>query len=85
VTLHHSGGETVTDYTLKELEQAYPDRFLRVHRHTLASTAFIQSLVRTGTGQHQLFLRGMEQPLQVSRRHAPGVRRWLDEHQPGSL
>lgn len=85
VTLHHAGGETVTDYTLKELEQAYPDRFLRVHRHTLANTAFIHSLVRTGNGQHQLHLREVEQPLQVSRRHASAVRRWLEEHQPGSL
>lgn len=85
VTLHHSGGETVTDYTLKELEQAYPERFLRIHRHTLTNTSFIHSLVRSRNGQHQLYLRDVEQPLPVSRRHAASVRRWLEEHHPGSL
>lgn len=82
VTLHHTGGETVCDYTLKELEQAYPDHLLRIHRHTLVSVAFIQGLRRSNDGQNQLALRGHPTVLQVSRRHATNVRQWLREHLP---
>ncbi|MBN7768561.1 LytTR family DNA-binding domain-containing protein [Marinobacter daepoensis] len=82
VTLHHTGGETVCDYTLKELEQAYPDHLLRIHRHTLVGVGFIQGLRRSTDGQNQLALRGRSDVLQVSRRHATSVRQWLREHQP---
>ncbi|PVY76925.1 LytTR family two component transcriptional regulator [Tamilnaduibacter salinus] len=78
VTLHHDQGETVTDFTLKELEQAYPDHFLRIHRHTLAGTRHIQGLTRSGNGQALLKLRPIETPLQVSRRHQPHVREWIE-------
>lgn len=82
VTLHHSRGETVCDYTLKELEQAYPDDLLRIHRHTLVGVRFIQALRRNTDGQNILFLNDSDAPLVVSRRHASHVRQWLQEHQP---
>ena len=82
VTLHHSHGETVCDYTLKELEQAYPDHLLRIHRHTLVGVRFIQGLRRSSDGQNQLALKGNATLLPVSRRHASTVRQWLHEHQP---
>ena len=82
VTLHHSRGETVCDYTLKELEQAYPDDLLRIHRHTLVGVRFIQALRRNTDGQNILILNDSDAPLAVSRRHASHVRQWLQEHQP---
>lgn len=82
VTLHHSRGETVCDYTLKELEQAYPDYLLRIHRHTLVGVRFIQALHRTADGQNSLVLQDSGSPLPVSRRHASHVRQWLQEYQP---
>lgn len=82
VTLHHSHGETVCDYTLKELEQAYPEHLLRIHRHTLVGVRFIQGLRRTPDGQSQIALKDAETRLAVSRRHAAQVRQWLQEHQP---
>ncbi|WP_323750352.1 LytTR family DNA-binding domain-containing protein [Marinobacter sp.] len=84
VTLHHSRGETVCDYTLKELEHAYPDQLLRIHRHTLVGARFIQALRRTPDGQNELELRGVANRLAVSRRHASFVRQWLQEHQPSA-
>lgn len=78
VTLHHDQGETVTDFTLKELEQAYPEHFLRIHRHTLAGTRHIQGLTRSGTGQALLRVRAVDAPLQVSRRHQAQVREWIE-------
>src|SRR5690554_2277429 len=50
VTIHHSRGETVSDYTLKELESAYPSQLLRIHRNTLVGVRFIQALRRTPDG-----------------------------------
>lgn len=82
VTLHHSRGETVCDYTLKELEQSYPEQLLRIHRHTLVGTRYVQALRRTDDGQNELELRGLSNRLAVSRRHASSVRQWLQEHQP---
>ncbi|NWO04994.1 MAG: response regulator transcription factor [Alteromonadaceae bacterium] len=78
VTLVHRHGETLCDYSLKELEQAYPARFLRIHRHTLAATAFIQALNRTPDGHHRLALKETNTRLPVSRRHVSQVRQWLE-------
>ncbi len=83
VTLHHAGGETVCDFTLKELEGSYPHHLLRIHRHTLVGVRFIQALRRTPDGQSVVALRDGQGELPVSRRHASGVRQWLQEHQPG--
>jgi len=82
VTLHHSHCETVCDYTLKELEQAYPQHLLRIHRHTLVGVRFIQGLRRTPDGQSQIALKQSDARLTVSRRHAAQVRQWLQDHQP---
>ncbi|HLV78481.1 MAG TPA: LytTR family DNA-binding domain-containing protein [Marinobacter sp.] len=82
VTLHHTGGQTLCDYTLKELEQTYPRHLLRIHRNTLAGVRYIQGLRRSDDGQHQLALKNSDVLLTVSRRHASHVRQWLQEHQP---
>ncbi len=83
VTLHHAAGETVCDFTLKELEGSYPHHLLRIHRHTLVGVRFIQALRRTRDGQSVVSLRDGQGELPVSRRHASSVRQWLQEHQPG--
>lgn len=83
VTLHHTHGETVCDFTLKELESTYPRHLLRIHRHTLVGVRFIQALKRTPDGQNLVTLRDGRGDLPVSRRHASSVRQWLQEHQPG--
>lgn len=74
VTIHHARGETVTDYTLKELEQSYPDTLLRIHRHTLVGRRYIDAMTRSGEGQYQIRLKDSDAHLQVSRRHASSVR-----------
>ncbi|WP_166269630.1 LytR/AlgR family response regulator transcription factor [Marinobacter caseinilyticus] len=83
VTLHHAGGETVTDFTLKELESRYAQDLLRIHRHTLVGARFIQSLVRSSEGHYHIVLKNVARQLAVSRRHSAAVRQWLNEHQPG--
>ncbi len=83
VTLHHAGGETVTDYTLKELENAYPRHFLRTHRQSLVGTRYIRGLIRQRDGQHAVELTGDLGQLPVSRRHTAQVRQWLEEQAAG--
>lgn len=82
VTLHHTRGETLCVYTLKELEQAYPQQLLRIHRNTLVGVRFIRGLQRSSDGHHSLALKGLSAELPVSRRHTGHVRQWLQEHQP---
>src|SRR5690554_2214301 len=83
VTIHHTRGETVSDYTLKELENSYPNQLLRIHRNTLVGVQYIQALRRTPDGHNLLLLRDDLGELQVSRRHTSNVRQWLQRQQPG--
>ncbi|MEE3170868.1 MAG: LytTR family DNA-binding domain-containing protein [Pseudomonadota bacterium] len=83
VTIHHTRGDTVCDYTLKELENSYPEFLLRTHRHTLVGVRFIEGLRRTPDGHNLIQLKDNRGELPVSRRHASSVRQWLQEHQPG--
>ena len=81
VTLIHSQGETLCDYSLKELETAHPDRLMRIHRNTLVNTAYVSALLKPGNSGHKARLSDPRQTLlDVSRRHAPTVRNWLEDH-----
>ena len=80
VTLVHAEGETLCDYSLRELEKLYPQRLLRVHRNTVINTDYLVGLVRAGN-RHQVRLSdGRDTHLNVSRRHAAAVREWLAHH-----
>jgi two-component system response regulator AlgR len=78
VTVHHSGGETIIDNTLKELEAEYAPRFLRVHRNTLVNTDYIQAIVRTPFANHAIKLKNLNIEVSISRRHVTAVRNWLE-------
>lgn len=81
VTLIHSQGETLCDYSLKELETAHPDRLMRIHRNTLVNTNYVSALLKPGNSGHKVRLSDPRQTLlDVSRRHATAVRSWLEEH-----
>lgn len=83
VTIHHTRGETVSDYTLKELENSHPQALLRIHRHTLVGVGFVRALIRDASGHSFVELRDGRGQLPVSRRHTSAVKQWLQEHQPG--
>lgn len=81
VTLMHRQGESVCDYSLRDLETAYPERFLRIHRNTLVNTDYLVALVRSGNGRHKARLSDPNDThLPVSRRHVATVREWLDRN-----
>ena len=60
--------------TLKDLEEEFPDRFLRVHRNALVSVAHISRLQRDESGSWLVELEGVEYRPAVSRRHLSAVK-----------
>ena len=76
VSMHHADGETLIDDSLKQLEEEFPQRFMRIHRSYLVASDRVQRLENTDDGVI-LWLRGSDHPLPVSRRHAPGVKKHL--------
>lgn len=77
VTVCHTGGELLIDEALKDLEQEFAGRFLRVHRNALVALAFVESFDKLDEGHFSVRLRGRTQPVEVSRRLAPEVRERL--------
>jgi two-component system response regulator AlgR len=77
VEVWHPGGVALTEESLRAIEERLPDIFLRVHRNALVAPGKVRELHRGLAGQMTLKLEGSDQPIQVSRRHAPAVRRLL--------
>jgi two-component system response regulator AlgR len=77
VTVRHGDGEVITDETLRELEDEFRGRFLRVHRSALVAKEHIEGLVKDDNGQMCIRLRAINDLIEVSRRHLPAVRRIL--------
>ena len=77
VTVRHGAGEVIIDETLRELEDEFKGRFLRVHRGALVAKEHIEGLVKDDNGQMCIRLRAINDLIEVSRRHLPAVRRIL--------
>ena len=75
VTVRHSEGEIIIDETLKELEEEFGGRFLRVHRNALVAARYITGLNRQPDGHYQIVLRDIEEAVDISRRHVAEVRK----------
>lgn len=79
VTAYHGEGEALLDETLKELEDEFDGRFVRIHRNALVSIPHIDGLERNTDGQYYVRLEGLDIRPQVSRRHVSPLRRLLDQ------
>ncbi|MGY0218439.1 LytR/AlgR family response regulator transcription factor [Endozoicomonadaceae bacterium StTr2] len=79
VTVHHLHGEVLIDETLKELENEFGQRFVRIHRNALVARDAIEGLCRCDQGQYTVKLKDVETPLGVSRRHVAGMRKLMSE------
>lgn len=77
VVAHHARGELVLDDTLKDLEQEFAQRFVRVHRNALVAVEAVEGLESRPNGSGLLHLRTGGDPLEVSRRHLGEVKRRL--------
>jgi len=77
VTVFHRNGEHLLDETLKELEEEFARRFIRIHRNTLISVKHIEAIERATQGQYQVRLADTEQRPIISRRHVSNVKELL--------
>lgn len=79
-TVIHETGRTVIDDSLTELEQRFPQYFLRIHRNALISRRHIRGLERTADGQALALLSGTDRKPEVSRRNLPILRKMLSAY-----
>ncbi|MEM7563523.1 MAG: LytTR family DNA-binding domain-containing protein [Pseudomonadota bacterium] len=74
VTVRHTEGEVLIEDALKSLESEFGDRFYRIHRNALVSLGNIAGMQSENDG-HQVTFRDIDDTLEISRRHLPGVRK----------
>lgn len=74
VTVRHAGGEVLIDDTLRELETEFGERVVRIHRNALIMMDHLEGLERDHSGHYQVRMRGVEERLDVSRRHVSGLK-----------
>lgn len=77
VTVFHRNGEHLLDETLKELEEEFAGRFIRIHRNALISVKHIEAIERAAQGQYQVRLADTEHRPIISRRHVSDVKSLL--------
>ena len=69
-TVRHLKGEDLIDDSLKTLEEEFASSFVRIHRNALVNTRYLERIARDASGQHYVHLRGLDVPMEVSRRMA---------------
>ncbi len=74
VTVRHTEGEVLIEDALKGLETEFGDRFHRIHRNALVSLSRLAGMQSEDDG-HSVAFRDIDDTLEVSRRHLPGVRK----------
>lgn len=77
VTLRHRHGEILIDDSLRTLETEFAPRFLRIHRNALVARECLRGLSKVPDGRFEVALEGIDDRLEVSRRHLAAARRWL--------
>ncbi|MBI5462634.1 MAG: response regulator transcription factor [Gammaproteobacteria bacterium] len=74
VTVRTGDAEYLIEEPLKALEDEFGARFLRIHRNALVAADFVAGLEKDAEGQCLVVLGGIDERLEVSRRHQPEVR-----------
>lgn len=78
VTVRHAGGEVLIEEPLKALEVEFSEDFHRIHRNALVRLDKMAGMKNSADG-NQIFFTGIDDKMEVSRRHLPGVRKILKE------
>lgn len=75
ISVIHKNGEVLIDEPLKDLEEEFSDKFIRVHRNSLVRKTSIQGLEKLEDGSVALRLNGYKELVAISRRHLAEVRK----------
>lgn len=76
-TVRTRAGEDLIEDSLKSLEREFGERFARIHRNALVAACCIERLEKGDWGGGKLRLRGLKEPMEVSRRCLPAIRALL--------
>jgi two-component system response regulator AlgR len=79
VTVRHRQGRVLIEESLKVLETELGARAVRVHRNALAMAAQVAGLEKTADGGCALIFHDIPDRLEVSRRHLPAIRQFLQD------
>lgn len=77
VTVRHKHGEVLVDDSLKSLEIEFGEQLIRIHRNALVAINHIGGLEKSAMGTWKVKMDGIEDSLEVSRRHMTSVRKQL--------
>jgi len=77
VVVQHRRGELLIEESLRQLEEAYPEQLIRLHRNCLVPPARLLGLKTLPDGRVLARLDGTESSPEISRRNLPSVRKLL--------
>lgn len=77
VSVHHAGGEDLIEDSLKQLEQEFPERFVRIHRSVLVAVDSVEAIEKDSAGGYHVRLRDDGPTLAVSRRQVTELKKRL--------
>jgi two-component system response regulator AlgR len=77
VTVYHTKGELLVDDSLKDLEDEFSERFVRVHRNALISLSHVEGMERVPPGHYCIRLQGISMKPIISRRNVTELRNQL--------
>jgi two-component system response regulator AlgR len=77
VTAYHRHGEIILDDSLNQLQNRFPEYFLRIHRNCLVNRQYLNALEQDGSGHFCVRLSEVDCALPVSRRNLSTVRKTL--------
>jgi two-component system response regulator AlgR len=77
VVVQHRGGQLLLEESLRQLEEAYPDQLIRLHRNCLVPPQRLLGLKTLTDGRVLARLGGTELTPEVSRRNLPALRKLL--------
>lgn len=77
ITVRHLGGEVLIEDALKNLEQEFEDRLIRIHRNALVSTQYVTGMEKNIDGRFVVTFKEIDDKLEISRRHVAEVRKFL--------
>lgn len=75
VTVRYMEGSVLIEESLRSLEAEFEGVFLRIHRNALVALNAIEALEKSKSGAHKIRIAGVEETLEVSRRHLPHIRK----------
>lgn len=79
VNAHLVDGSVLLEDSLKSLQEAHPERLVRLHRNSLVPRERLLGLRSLPDGGAEARIAGCEERLEVSRRNLPAVRKLLRE------